>query len=78
MKFKFSLKALQLFIVFDGFVIPGCSSTDVPLVFGWYSERDVLLVLRVIFRCSATVPGCSAVPSVLHVPLFGVPAFLVF
>lgn len=77
MKFKFSLKALQLFIVFDCFVIPGCS-TDVPLVFGWYSEGDVLLVFRVIFRCSATVPGCSAVPSVLHVPLFGVPAFLIF
>ena len=30
-----------------------------------------------VFRCSATIPECSAVPSVFRVPLFRVPVFLV-
>ena len=39
----------------------------IPLVF-W----GVSLVFQVMFRCSATIPGCSALP-----PLIRVPAFLV-
>ena len=34
----------------------------------------VLLVFRIMLSCSATVPGCSAVPPVV----FRVPVFLVF
>ena len=41
----------------------------IPLIF-W----DVPLVFRVMFSCSATVPGCSAVPPVFRVPLLRVPA----
>ena len=34
-------------------------------------------MFRVMFSCSATVPGCFAVPPVFPVPCSSVPGFLV-
>ena len=56
-----------MFFVLYRSVVPGCS-TGVTLVF-----RGIPQVFRVMFSCSATVPGCSAVP-----PVFRVPVFVVF
>ena len=39
--------------------------------------RGVPLVFRVMYSCSATVLGCSAVPPAFRVPLFRVPVFRV-
>ena len=39
--------------------------------------QGVLLVFRVKFSCSATVPGCSDVLPMFRIPLFRVPVFLV-
>ena len=44
-----------------------------------FSVKNTTSVLRFVWFCccSATVPECSAVPSVFCVPFFRVPAFLV-
>ena len=64
MRFKFSLKNITIVLGFVWFHYSACST-------------GVTLVFRVVFSCSTTVPGCSAVLPVFHVPLFRVPAFLV-
>ena len=66
-RFKFSLKSLQLLFVLYGSVVPRLSA-GVTLVFCWYFG---------VFCCSTTVQGCSTVPPVFCVQLFCVPAFLV-
>ena len=66
-----SLIALLELVLYD-FVVLGVFHlcyVGIPLIF-W----DVPLVFRVMFSCSATVPGCSAVPPVFRVPFFRVPA----
>ena len=54
---------------------------DVPLVLRLYSvgilECSAGVSSKVMFSCSATVPGCSGIPPVFRVPLFRVPVFLV-
>ena len=75
MSLNFLLKTLQVFFVLYGSVVPGVFHwcyLGIPLVL-W----SVPLVFWVMFSCSATVPECSAVPSVFWVPFFRVPAFLV-
>ena len=70
MRFKFSLKILELFFVLYGSTFPGVlywCYVGIPLVF-----RGVLLVFRVMFSCSGAAPGCSA-----GVPCSGVPGFIV-
>ena len=59
MRFKFSSKFLQLFFILYGSVVPECS-TGVTLVLRWYSEA--FRWCSPVFRCFATVPGCSVVP----------------
>ena len=68
MRFKFSLKNTIIVLHFVWFCCSGVFHwcyVGIPLVF-WI----VSLVFRVMFSCSATVPGCSAVPPVFRVPVF--------
>ena len=62
--FLFLEKTRHLFFVLYGSVVQRCS-TYVMFVFRWYSR-----VFCWLFRCFATVPGCSAVSPVFRFPFF--------
>ena len=68
MSFKFSLKNTTIVLRFVWLRCSGVFHScyvGIPLVF-----CGVPLVFRVMFSCSATVSGCSAVPPVFRVPAF--------
>ena len=75
MRFKFSLKSQQLFLVLYGSVLPGWSA-GVTLVFCWY--------FGMFYGCSVVPPLFQGVPLLSAgvpcsvVPYSGVPGFIVY